>query len=64
MRSKYTVYSKAGWHYLTGIQATNDAGIVMAGNSPYIVTILSNAPDRQWLVDNLAIALDAAHEEM
>lgn len=65
---KYPVYSKAGWDYVAGTEFNvyNDAGIVMKGENPYILAVLSNA---SLYLDNtkmhkLVLALDAAHSEL
>jgi hypothetical protein len=64
LRPWYAVYSKAGWQTKVGWNATNDAGIVIAGDRPYIVVMLTNAPNRQDWVDNLLWTLEGAHKEM
>lgn len=54
--AEYTVYSKAGWYsegegsYYT---VQNDAGIVMKEDSPYILTILSDAYGELELLGDL-----------
>lgn len=65
---KYAVYSKPGWYYANGteINVYNDAGIVMKGENPYILAVLSNA---SLYLDNLKLHqlvqdLDAAHSEL
>jgi hypothetical protein len=65
LSSKYTVYSKPGWNYVGTYGGTqNDAGIVMAGNNPYIICILSNGINYPSALNELALALDAVHEDM
>lgn len=61
---QYTVYSKGGWigegkgsYY----NVQNDAGIVMKGEHPYVLVILSDAYGRLDLLDNLVYVLDQAH---
>ena len=62
---RYEVRSKPGWYpYDPGYTATNDAGIVYAGGSPYLVVVLSDAPVRLDLVQNLVSALDGVHGSM
>lgn len=64
---QYTVYSKGGWigegrgsYY----NVQNDAGIVMKGEHPYVLVILSDAYGRLDLLDNLVYILDQAHTEL
>lgn len=61
---QYTVYSKGGWigegkgsYY----NVQNDEGIVMKGEHPYVLVILSDAYGRLDLLDNLVYVLDQAH---
>ena len=42
----------------------NDAGIVMKGEHPYVLVILSDAYGRLDLLDNLVYILDRAHTEL
>ena len=65
LKSKYTVYSKAGWIGEGGYyNVQNDAGIVMRSGHPYVVVILSTAYGRLDYMNTLVSAIDAAHEEM
>lgn len=65
LKSKYTVYSKAGWIGEGGYyNVQNDAGIIMRGGHPYVVVILSTAYGRLDYMNTLVSAIDAAHEEM
>lgn len=67
LASGKTVYSKAGWIAEGGYyNVYNDAGIVMAGNSPYILAVMSNCPGtaKQSIVQNLIGQLDKIHSEM
>ena len=64
MGGQYTVDSKGGWigegngsYY----NVQNDAGIVMKGEHPYVLVILSDAYGRLDLLDNLVYVLDQAH---
>jgi hypothetical protein len=62
--SRYTTYSKPGWMYSRSV-VCNDAGIVWAGDRPYIVVTLTTAPgSRLDLVQSLVQALDNVHREM
>jgi beta-lactamase class A len=62
--STYTTYSKPGWMYGQPL-ACNDAGIVWAGDRPYIIAILTNAyGSRVNQVQSLVWALENAHREM
>ena len=62
---QYEVRSKPGWYpYDPGYTATNDAGVVYAGGSPYLVVVLSDAPVRLDLVQSLVSALDSVHGSM
>lgn len=61
---QYIVYSKAGWigeGLGTYYNVQNDAGIVMKGDHPYVLVILSDAYGRLDLLDSLTSALDQAH---
>ena len=65
MRSKYTVYSKAGWIGEGGYyHVQNDGGIVMRDGHPYVIVILSTAYGRLDYMNTLVSAIDAAHEEL
>lgn len=64
---QYTVYSKGGWigegrgsYY----NVQNDAGVVMKGEHPYVLVVLSDAYGRMDLLDNLVYVLDQAHTEL
>lgn len=62
---RYAVRSKPGWYpQAWPYTATNDAGIVYAGDDPYLVVVLSNAPERLDLVRSMVRALDAVHADM
>ena len=64
---QYTVYSKAGWigeGQGTYYNVQNDAGIVMKGENPYVIVVLSDAYGRLDLLDSLVAALDAAHTDL
>lgn len=65
---KYEVYSKPGWDYAVGTEYScyNDAGIILKGETPYILAVLSNA---SLYIDNtvmheLISDLDRAHSEL
>lgn len=61
---QYTVYSKAGWigeGLGTYYNVQNDAGIVMKGENPYVLVVLSDAYGRLDLLDSLMAVLDMAH---
>lgn len=65
--SRYTVYSKAGWigeGLGTYYNVQNDAGIVMEGDDPCVIVVLSDAYGRMDLLDNLVAALDSAHTSL
>lgn len=65
LKSKCTVYSKAGWIGEGGYyNVQNDGGIVMRNGHPYVVVILSTAYGRLDYMNTLVSAIDAAHEEM
>lgn len=64
---QYTVYSKAGWigegpgsYY----NVQNDAGIVMKGEDPYVLVVLSDAYGRLDLLDHLVAVLDMVHTSL
>ena len=63
----YTVYSKGGWigegrgsYY----NVQNDAGVVMKGEHPYVLVVLSDAYGRLDLLDDLVYVLDQVHTEL
>lgn len=61
---QYPVYSKGGWigeGLGTYYNVQNDAGIVMKGENPYVLVVLSDAYDRIDLLSNLVGVLDEAH---
>lgn len=58
----YTVYTKPGWYSDWEDVSRNDAGIVMADGHDYILTIMSDAFDSYDDLEELAAALDEAHE--
>ena len=65
--TKYTVYSKAGWSFEgedSYYTVQNDAGIVMKGSHPYILTILSDAYEKLDLLESVAEELDIAHTKL
>lgn len=45
-------------------QAANDAGIVYAGDRPYIMVIMTTASAKFELLEPLILALDEAHQEL
>lgn len=59
-----TVYAKSGW--LTGPSyAHNEGYLVMRGDHPYIVAIMSNSTlSQSWRMDALANAIDCAHSDL
>lgn len=61
---QYTVYSKGGWigeGLGTYYNVQNDVGIVMKGENPYVLVVLSDAYGRIDLLNNLVGVLDEAH---
>lgn len=57
------VYNKAGWISGSSDNAVNDAGIIVAGDDAYLMSILTSAPDsssNRQLVADLASALWSA----
>ena len=67
LRGQYTVYSKYGEIALGGYyHVYNDAGIVMAGNSPYTISIMTSLPGTTGhnLVGDLAVILNQIHSNM
>lgn len=61
----YTVYSKAGWINTSDYyNVQNDAGIVMKGDNPYVLVVLSNAYDRMDLLEELVRVADKAHTQL
>ena len=64
LKGKYTTYSKPGWYPMSPYWVQNDAGIVMAGDHPYLIVILSSACGQYSKLQALVNALDAVHAEM
>lgn len=64
LKGKYTTYCKPGWYPSSPYWVQNDAGIVMAGDHPYIISILSSACGQYSKLESLVRALDAVHAEM
>lgn len=63
--ARYTTHTKPGWiDYGGHYTARNDAGIVMAGDRPYILAIVSTAYGRDSALVNLVNAIDAVHTDM
>lgn len=58
--------SKAGWYPRDrfGTSATADAGIVYAGDRPYVLSIMTDVPSDFSLLSDLTLAIDACHQEM
>jgi len=66
--TEYTTQSKAGWCYSSDgtddYTSTNDAGIVYAGDYPYICVIMTNYPsDVNYLKDYIPV-LNDIHEDL
>lgn len=64
LKGKYTIYSKPGWYPSSPYWVQNDAGIVMAGDHPYIISIMSSACNQYSKLQTLVKALDAVHADM
>jgi hypothetical protein len=62
--SKYTVYTKPGWMTVAPTYAHNDAGIVLSGDHPYLICILSNGYGYESYLNSIVSALDAVHSDM
>ncbi|WP_290996817.1 RICIN domain-containing protein [Gordonibacter sp.] len=60
----YTTQTKPGWLADYDLAATNDAGIVWAGDRPYLVAILTNAPYQLSILHPIIWAIEDAHKEM
>jgi len=58
----YEVCTKAGWIIDEEFTATIDAGIVYAGENPYLMIIMTDAPSDFSVLDPLVLALDEIHE--
>lgn len=62
---RYTTHTKPGWiaegsYYL----ARNDAGIVMAGDRPYVLAVMSTAYGKDPQLSELVSAIDGVHSAM
>ena len=60
----YTVYTKPGWYPGEGYDVQNDAGIVMAGDHPYVLAFMSSACMQYGALEELVRALDDVHAEI
>lgn len=59
---RYPVRSKPGWYPTEyPYTSTNDAGIVYAGDRPYLLVVLSNAPERFDMLQRVVAALENVH---
>lgn len=58
------VYAKSGW-LDDSWQIHNEGYLVMRGDHPYIVSIMSNSTlDQAWRMNALANAIDSAHSDL
>ncbi len=62
--TKYTTYSKPGWIGSGNYNATNDAGIVYAGNRPYILAVMTDCPAQFSDLNGIIQGIENAHNEM
>jgi hypothetical protein len=62
--SRYTVYTKPGWITTSSRYACNDAGIVLSGDHPYLICVLSNGYGYEQYLYSIVTALDAVHSDM
>ncbi len=60
----YDTQTKPGWTPWSYLPATNDAGIVWAGDRPYLVAILTSVPSNFSYLHDIIWAIDGAHNEM
>lgn len=60
----YTVHTKPGWFPGGGYDVQNDAGIVIAGDHPYVVSIMSSACGMFGELRELVCAIDVVHADM
>ena len=64
LEAKYIVCSKAGWIAEDGYSATVDAGVVYAGDNPYLMIIMTDAPKDFEMLSALVKVLDDLHDYM
>ena len=66
LRESCEVWSKAGWYPAdgTGLQSTNDAGVVFSDTGTYVVVIMTNMSSNLDGLKPLIAALDQAHDVM
>lgn len=66
LRGSYEVWSKPGWYPDdgTGLSATNDAGVVFSDCGPYVLVVMTDAPEDFDALLPLIDALNAAHGKM
>lgn len=63
LKDIYTTQTKAGWISMS-LQAAADAGIVYAGDSPYITAILSDYPGRLDKLEPFVKILEEIHADI
>lgn len=61
---QYQVCTKAGWIGGDGYSAAADGGIVYAGESPYVIVVMTDAPGDTSLLEPIIAALNSFHNSM
>ena len=66
---RYATWNKGGWFYEEGsdeheYHATIDAGIVRAGNNPYVIVVMTDLPAEMEKLEPIVATLDSLHESM
>ena len=66
MRGSYTVWSKPGWYPRdgSGLQATNDTGVVFSDCGPYVMVVMSDASVDFGSLFPVVDALNRAHGDI
>ena len=60
----YDIFTKPGWIAEDGLFATIDAGIIYAGDKPYLMIVMTDAPKDFEALDALVLSLDKLHGYM
>lgn len=63
-RGDWEVWAKAGWYPSTAERATCDCGVVFSDCGPYVVVVMSDAPEDFEALKPVLDALNVAHGKM
>lgn len=60
LSDKYKTRTKAGWYASSNVNVTNDAGIVYNDNGTYLIAVMTTAPEKYDIVEELVKTIDVA----